>query len=54
MRVLWHLRGDRPKPRLPLWRVRLMHDATDVLLAIEHVIIIVRPFASRPAFKQTQ
>ena len=26
------------------------HDAADALLAVEHVVIIVRPFAARAAF----
>ena len=47
MRVLRHARGDRPKPgRVSVGRVR-KKDATDVLVAVEHVVIIVRPLAVR-------
>ena len=47
MRVLRHPRRDRPKPRLPLWRLRVKHDASYVLVAVEHVVIVIRPLAGR-------
>jgi hypothetical protein len=52
----WPLRrsSDRPKTGPPLCRLRVKHDAPDVLVTVEHVIIIIRPFAARSAFKQTQ
>ena len=42
---------DGPKPRrLPAGRVRPQY-AADVLLAVEHVVIVVRPLAARAGFR---
>jgi hypothetical protein len=49
-RVLRHPRRDRLEPRLALGRFRVKQDAADVPLAVEHVIIIVRPLAARVGF----
>jgi hypothetical protein len=47
---LRHTRCDGPEPRcVPAGRVR-PHDATDVLVAVPHVIINVRPLAAQSAF----
>jgi hypothetical protein len=46
MRVLRHPRRDRPELRLPLWRLRVKDNASDVLLAVEHVVVVVRPRAA--------
>ena len=48
-------RRDRPNQRpCPLWRLRVKREAANGLIAVEHVIIIVRPFAARSPFKQMQ
>jgi hypothetical protein len=50
LRVLRHARRDRPEPRrVPAGRVR-PQDAADVPLAVEHVVVIVRPCAARAGF----
>jgi hypothetical protein len=54
MRILQHARRDRPESRLPLWRLWVEHDASDVPITGEQVIIIIRPLAARSVFKQTQ
>ncbi|MGA8088454.1 MAG: hypothetical protein WCA10_14190 [Terracidiphilus sp.] len=43
MRALRHAPDDRPEPRLVLGCLRVKHYAPDVLLAVEHVVIVVRP-----------
>ena len=50
MRALRHPCRDRPEPwRLSRCRVR-PHDAADVLLAVEHVAVVVRPYATQAGF----
>jgi hypothetical protein len=50
LRVLRHARRDRPEPRrLTAGRVR-PHDAADVPLAVEHVVVVVRPCAAGAGF----
>ena len=51
MGVLRHSRRDRPKPLAICRRSVRPHDAGNVLLAVEDVIIIVRPFAAQAGFK---
>ena len=47
MRVLRHPDRDRPEPRrVPVGRVR-PHDPAYVPLAVEHVVVVVRPWAAR-------
>jgi hypothetical protein len=43
MRVLRDARGDRPEPAAIFRRGVGPHDAADVLLAVEYVVIVVRP-----------
>jgi hypothetical protein len=50
MRVLRHARSGRLEPRLSMWRLRVKHDAPDVPVAVEHVVIVVRPLAAQAAF----
>src|ERR1035437_6736705 len=48
--ALRHARRDRPE-QSAIWRPRVRpHDATDVLVAVPHVIINVRPLAAQSAF----
>ena len=48
--ALRHARRDRPEPSA-ICRPRVRpHDAADVLVDIEHIVIIVRPMAARAAF----
>src|SRR5450759_1699728 len=48
--ALRHARRDRPEPSA-IYRPRMRpHDATDVLVAVPHVIINVRPLAAQSAF----
>jgi hypothetical protein len=50
MRVLWHAHCDRPKP-FAIVRCRMRpHDAANVLLTLEYVVIVVSPFATGSAF----
>jgi len=47
--ALRHARRDCPKPSA-IFRPRVRpHDATDVLVAVPHVVIIVRPLAAQAA-----
>ena len=54
MRVLRDARGDRPEPRVSGRRLRRPHDPADVffavLVALDYVIIVGRPFAAWAAF----
>ena len=50
MRVLRHPRRDCPEPATIFRRRVRPHDAADVPVAIEHVIIIIRPCAARAGF----
>ena len=48
--LLRHPRCDCPEPATIFWcRVR-PHDAADVPVAVEHVIIVIRPLAARARF----
>ena len=50
MRVLWHPRRDRPKPRCAGRRLGMKHDAADMLAAVEHLIVFVRRLAAWVGF----
>jgi hypothetical protein len=50
MRVLRHARSGRLEPRLSMWRLRVKHDAPDVLVAVEHIIIVIRRLPMRSTF----
>ena len=43
-------RRDRPEPAAIFWRRVRPHDAPDVPVAVEHVVIVVRPLAARSGF----
>jgi hypothetical protein len=47
---LRHPRRDRPEPAAIFWRRMRPHDAADVLVAVEHVVVVVRPLAARAGF----
>jgi hypothetical protein len=50
MRVLRHPRRDRPElERASARRVR-RHDAADLPVAVEHVVVVVGPLAARAGF----
>ena len=51
MRALRDARGDRPEPTAILRRCVGPHDPTDVMVAVEHIVIVVRPFAARAALR---
>ena len=50
MRVLRHARGDRPEPAAICRRGVGPEDAADVPVAVEHVVVVVRPLAARARF----
>jgi hypothetical protein len=50
MRVLRHPRRDRPELRRVLARRVRPHDPPDVLLAVVHVVIVIRPRAAGAEF----
>ena len=50
MGVLRHSRCDCPEPAAICRRCVRPHDAADVLVAVPHVVIIVRPLAAQAAF----
>jgi|NGEPerStandDraft_8_1074529.scaffolds.fasta_scaffold196372_1 hypothetical protein len=51
MRALRHARRDRPEPRRVSAGLVCPHDAANVLVAVEYVVIIVRPLAVRATFR---
>jgi hypothetical protein len=46
MRVLQHTRRGRLKPAAIFRRRVRPHDATDVLVAVEHIVVVIRPCAA--------
>jgi hypothetical protein len=51
MRALRDPRGDCPKPAVIFRRRVRPHDAADVLLAVESVVVVVRLLAARAGFE---
>jgi len=51
MRALRHARCDRPEPAAIFRRRVRPHDAADVPVAIEYVVVVVRPFAAWAGFR---
>jgi len=51
MRLLWHPRCDGPEPPAIFWHSVRPHDAADVPVAVEHVVVVVRPLAAWAGFR---
>jgi len=50
MRVLRHSGRNRPKPFAVFRCCVRPHDAANVALAVEHIVVVVAPVAARAAF----